>query len=193
MSEESVPGKTEDQGPASVSTKTKVAVTKTASKSKAPVKSEAQPASEAHTPASADTASVHAAEPALAFRTIAEQSLDHARTAFTRSREASQAMAKGMEVSGEVVQSGLREMQMRITEAMEQQSHAAFGFMRAMTQANTLSELIDLQSSEMRRGVERSLAEAKDLSALATSIASKASEPMRKAFDLAISSARPTQ
>jgi hypothetical protein len=130
-------------------------------------------------------------EPAFALRAVAEQSLDRARTVFARSREASQAMAKGLEGSSEAVQSGLREMQIRITEAMEHQSHAAFSFMRAMTQAHTLSELIDLQSSEMRRGVERSLAEAKDLSSLASSIAAKAAEPMRKAFDLAISSARP--
>jgi hypothetical protein len=192
MSEESVPGKTQDQGPASVSTKTKVTVTKAVPKPKASAKSEAKPVSVAKAPVSENAAGIHASEPAFAFRTIAEQSLDQARTVFARSREASQAMAKGIEVSGDVVQSGLREMQLRITEAMEAQSHAAFGFMRAITQAHTLSELIDLQSSEMRRGVERSLAEAKDLSSLATSIAAQASEPVRKAFDLAMSSARPS-
>ena len=129
-------------------------------------------------------------QPADALRSIAEQSLAQARSAFAKSQEATESFAKGIGSSGEVVQSGLKEMQVRMTEAMEAQTQATFGFFRAMTKVHSLSEAIDLQSSEMRRGVERTLGEAKEISSLAQSIASKASEPVRKAFDHAMNAAR---
>ena len=129
-------------------------------------------------------------QPADALRSITEQSLAQVRSAFAKSQEATESFAKGIESSGEVVQSGLKEMQARMTEAMEAQTQAAFGFFRAMTKVHSLSEAIDLQSSEMRRGVERTLGEAKEMSSLAQSIASKASEPVRKAFDHAMNAAR---
>jgi len=129
-------------------------------------------------------------QPSDALRSIAEQSLAQARTAFAKSQEATESFAKGIESSGEVVQSGLKEMQSRMTEAMEAQTQAAFGFFRAMSKVHSLSDAIDLHSSEMRRGVERTLGEAKEISSLAQSIASKASEPVRQAFDHAMNVAR---
>jgi hypothetical protein len=125
-----------------------------------------------------------------AFRGIAEQSLEQVRTAFTKSQQATESLAKGLETSSELVQSGLKEIQLRMAEAMEAQSQAAFGFFRAMAKVNTLSEAIELQSSEVRRGVERNLGEVKEISSLAQALASKASEPVRKAFDHALNSAR---
>jgi hypothetical protein len=129
-------------------------------------------------------------QPADALRSITEQSLAQARSAFAKSQEATESFAKGIGSSGEVVQSGLKEMQARMTEAMEAQTQAAFGFFRAMSKVHSLSEAIDLHSGEMRRGVERTLGEAKEMSSLAQSIASKASEPVRKAFDDAMNAAR---
>jgi hypothetical protein len=128
--------------------------------------------------------------PTDALRGIAEQSLAQARTAFTKSQEATESFAKGLETSGDVVQSGLKEIQLRMAEAMEAQSQATFGFFRAMTKVNTLSEAIELQSSEVRRSFERTLGEAKEISSLAQAMASKAAEPVRKAFDHALNSAR---
>jgi hypothetical protein len=135
---------------------------------------------------------VSAADPAHALRGVAEQSLAQARTAFAKSQEATQRLAQGFEASGQVVQSGLKEMQMRMAEAVEAQTHAAFNYFKAITQAHSLSELIDLQSSELRQGMQRTLGEAKEMSSLAQAIAAKAAEPVRKAIDLAVDTARPS-
>jgi hypothetical protein len=132
-----------------------------------------------------------AAQPADALRTIAEQSLTQARTAFAKSHEATETFAKGIETSREVVQAGVKEMQFRMAEALEAQTHAAFGFFRAMTKVHSFSEAIEVQSSAMRHGIQRTMGEAKEISSLAQAIASKATEPVRKAFDHAISAARP--
>ena len=88
------------------------------------------------------------------------------------------------------MQSGLKEIQVRMTEAMEAQTHAAFGYFRSLYQVHSLSEAIDVQSSEIRRGVERTLDEAKELSSLAQAIATKAAEPVRRAIDTALTSVR---
>jgi hypothetical protein len=128
--------------------------------------------------------------PVDAIRGVAEQSLAQARTAFAKSQAATHQFAQGFEASGEVVQSGMKELQLRVSEAIEAQTHAAFNYFRAVTKAHTLSELIDLQSTELRRGVERTLSEAKEVSSLAQAIATKATEPVRKAIDHAVETTR---
>ena len=127
-----------------------------------------------------------------AIRSVAEHSLDQVRSAFARSHEASLSFAKGFEASGQVVQSGLKEIQTRVADAFEAEAHAAFGYFRAMTQVKTLSEIIDLQASQLRKQFERNLDEARDLSSLATAVATKASEPVRKAFSHALEAQRPS-
>ena len=137
-----------------------------------------------------ETVSAHAASDAM--RSVAEQSLDQVKSAFVRSQEASLSFARGMEASGQVVHSGLKEMQVRMTDALEAEAHAVFGYFRAMTQVRTLSDMIDLQSSQMRKQFERSFDEAREFSSLATAVAAKASEPVRKAFTHALDVQRPS-
>jgi hypothetical protein len=130
------------------------------------------------------------AQPVEAFRGVAEQSLVQARTAFAKSQEATQCLAQGFEASGQVVQSGLKEMQLRMAEAVEAQTHAALNYFKAISKTHSLSEWIDVQSIEMRQGMQRTLGEAREMSSLAQAIAAKAAEPVRKAIDLAVDTAR---
>jgi len=131
-----------------------------------------------------------AVPPVDAIRGVAEQSLAQARTAFAKSQEATHQLAQGFEASSAVVQSGFKELQLRMAEAVEAQTHAAFNYFRAVTKAHTLSDLIDLQSTELRLGVQRTLGEAKEMSSLAQAIAAKATEPVRKAIDDAVETTR---
>ena len=170
------------KSPASKPTASKAASNRPA-KAKAEIKADMP--TKAATPSTA-----MAGQPVDALRGVAEQSLAQARTAFAKSQEATHHLAQGLEASGAVVQSGLKELQLRMAEAVEAQTQAAFNYFRAMAKAHTLSDLIDLQSTELRRGVQRTLGEAKEMSSLAQAIASKATEPVRKAIDHAVESAR---
>jgi len=126
-----------------------------------------------------------------AFRGLAEQSLEQARASFARSQDASLSLARGFEASGQVVQSGLKEIQARVADALEAQAHETFGFFRAFTQVRSVSDMIDLQSSQLRKHFERGFDEVRELSSLATAVATKASEPVRKAFNHALEVQRP--
>ena len=175
------------KSPASKPTASKATASKAASNRPAKAKAEIK----ADMPTKAATPSTAmAGQPVDALRGVAEQSLAQARTAFAKSQEATHHLAQGLEASGAVVQSGLKELQLRMAEAVEAQTQAAFNYFRAMAKAHTLSDLIDLQSTELRRGVQRTLGEAKEMSSLAQAIASKATEPVRKAIDHAVESAR---
>ena len=175
------------KSPASKPTASKPTASKAASNRPAKAKAEIK----ADMPTKAATPSTAmAGQPVDALRGVAEQSLAQARTAFAKSQEATHHLAQGLEASGAVVQSGLKELQLRMAEAVEAQTQAAFNYFRAMAKAHTLSDLIDLQSTELRRGVQRTLGEAKEMSSLAQAIASKATEPVRKAIDHAVESAR---
>jgi len=152
----------------------------------AQTKAKAEPSERAAKPLPSQDAATEA------VRSVAEQSLDQVRSAFARSQEASLSFARGFEASGHVVQSGLKEMQVRVADALEAEAQAAFGYFRAMTQIRTLSDMIDLQSSQMRKQFERSFDEARELSSLATAVATKASEPVRKAMTHALDAQRPS-
>jgi len=167
--------------------KAKKAISKTSS-SKV-VKAKVAPKAEKPVKAAAPS-STRTVPPADAIRGVAEQSLAQARTAFAKSQEATHQLAQGFEASSAVVQSGLKELQLRMAEAVEAQTHAAFNYFRAVTKAHTLSDLIDLQSTELRLGVQRTLGEAKEMSSLAQAIAAKATEPVRKAIDHAVETTR---
>ena len=180
--------------PVSVAVAPKAAVTqpkKAASKPSASKAVKAKVAPKAEKPIkAAATSFAKSVAPVDAFRGVAEQSLAQARTAFAKSQEATQQLAQGLEASGAVMPSGLKELQLRMSEAVEAQTHAAFNYFRAVTKAHTLSDLIELQSTELRLGVQRTLGEAKEMSSLAQAIASKATEPVRKAIDHAVETAR---
>jgi len=134
-----------------------------------------------------DGASAESAEAGVdAMRSVAEKSLDQVRSAFNRSQEASLYWARGLEASGQVVQSGLKEIQARFADALEAEAHAAFGYIRAFTQVRSVSEIIDLQSTQLRKQFERGFDEARELSSLATAVATKATEPVLKAFTHAL-------
>ncbi len=164
---------------------------KPVAKAKSAAKTNAAP-SKAVAPVKASPKSTTADKDAVsALRGMAEQSLEQARATFARSQDASLSLARGFEASGQVVQSGLKEMQARVADALEAQAHATFGFFRAVTQVRTLSDMIDLQASQMRKQFERGFDEARELSSLATAVATKASEPVRKAFNHALDAQRP--
>jgi len=170
-----------------VATQPKKPVSKAASSKIA----KAKVAPKAEKPAKVSSPSPKLAVPPVdAIRGVAEQSLAQARTAFAKSQEATHQLAQGFEASSAVVQSGFKELQLRMAEAVEAQTHAAFNYFRAVTKAHTLSDLIDLQSTELRLGVQRTLGEAKEMSSLAQAIAAKATEPVRKAIDHAVETTR---
>ncbi len=174
-----------------VPTQPKKAVSKPVSKSASSKTAKAKVAPKAEKPAKVSSPSPKLAVPPVdAIRGVAEQSLAQARTAFAKSQEATHQLAQGFEASSAVVQSGLKELQLRMAEAVEAQTHAAFNYFRAVTKAHTLSDLIDLQSTELRLGVQRTLGEAKEMSSLAQAIAAKATEPVRKAIDHAVETTR---
>lgn len=175
-----------------------VAATKTTpAKAKPAVKAKASEKDQSAAPKSASPVKTATKSDAVgkdavaAFRGLAEQSLEQARASFARSQDASLSLARGFEASGQVVQSGLKEIQARVADALEAQAHETFGFFRAFTQVRSVSDMIDLQSSQLRKHFERGFDEVRELSSLATAVATKASEPVRKAFNHALEVQRP--
>ena len=134
-------------------------------------------------PAAAPDSQSRTTSPADTYRTLVGGSLDRARAAFSTSQQASQSLAKGLEDSGEALQSAFRTLQNRMVDAIEEQANLAFGYWRDLSKVKTLSDAIDLQSTHFRRNVEVSLEEAREITALASKTATEAADPVRKALN----------
>ena len=118
------------------------------------------------------------------YRRLAERSLDQARGAFTKVRDEAEALSGKLEESSSALAGGTSAVQSYIVQAMQTQADDLFGYFRALTEVKTMSDAIELQSTQSRRSLDASLRQFKEISALMNDVVVKASTPIRSALPL---------
>jgi len=68
--------------------------------------------------------------------------------------------------------------------AIQTQADDMFGYFRALAEVKTMSDAIELQSSQSRKTLDASLRQFKDISALMNDMVVKASTPIRSALPM---------
>lgn len=115
------------------------------------------------------------------FRTLASTGLDQTRDAYQRMRLSAERLGEGFEDGAKTAQTGLHEFQNRWFDAVRSQTDATLGFMKAMSEARTLSDVIELNAAHARRRFEDASSRAKDLAAVANRTLVRTGETVRKA------------
>ena len=77
-------------------------------------------------------------------------------------------------------------MSMKTISAMRSNAEAGFSHLEALVGAKTLSEVIELQTSFLRKQVETGVEQAKEFQASATKAAEEVSKPVKTAFEKAM-------
>jgi len=118
------------------------------------------------------------------YRNLADRSLDQARNAFVKARHEAEALSGKIEESSTALTHGTTAVQSYVVKAMQSQADDLFGYFRALAETKTLSDVIELQSSQSRKTLDASLRQFKDLSAIVNDMAVKAAQPIRSALPL---------
>ncbi len=112
------------------------------------------------------------------FRQSAELTLEQARTSYERMRQAAEEATANLEAAVAAASSGVTELNLKAFEAVKTSSDVAFDFVRAMSGARTLSDVVSLQSEHMRKQFETMNAQAKEFADLANKVSARAMAPM---------------
>jgi phasin len=148
----------------------------------------APPAAKAVPPTPASTPGAAALVPASAalaepLRALADTGLNQARDTFATIKTTTDRLTSGVDESTRATANGFQAFSSSLLNAMQANIDAAFGFVKAMTSARSLSDVVELQSRHARAQFEAVTAQAKELSGIVNRTATAANEPVRKALD----------
>ncbi len=113
------------------------------------------------------------------YRTLAERSLEQARSAFVKARDDAHTISGKLEESSSAIADGASAVQTYVVNAMQAQANDFFGYFRALADVKTVSDVISLQSSQSRKSLDSSLRQFKELSFLVNEMAVKDATPIR--------------
>jgi phasin len=136
-----------------------------------------------------ETIEFPAFDPSIAtdqLRTIAEQGVEQSKEAYAKLKSGAEDAQKAIETTFETAKSVGSELSLKTIAAMRANAEANFSHLEALLAVKSLSELVELQTAFMRKRVEMSVEQAKELQALTSKATSEVSKPVKDAFDKAL-------
>lgn len=114
-----------------------------------------------------------------ALRTMTERSMEQSRQAYQRMRSVSEDATRTLESTLENAHSGSLNLSKKAIEAMRSNAEMGFSHLEKLASAKSLAEVIELQTSFVRRQVEMATDQARELQAMSQSVAQDLMKPAR--------------
>lgn len=111
------------------------------------------------------------------LRQSSEATLEQSRAAYERLKQAAEETTGSLGAAYEVANKGLTELQMKSIDTLKANTDAAFDFVRALTGAKSLSDVVVLQSEMARKQYDAMNEQAKEFAELAKKVASESVTP----------------
>jgi phasin len=124
------------------------------------------------------------------FRTMTQKSVEQSKEAYARMKSAADDATKTMESTMENVHQSSLSLSKKAIEAMRSNAELSFAHIEKMMSAKSFSEVIEMQTSYVRKQIELATDQSKDMQALAQSVAQELTKPARDAFQKAAGAAR---
>lgn len=134
-------------------------------------------------------ATFDAAKAAEQFRTVAEGNAERTREAFERTLSGADDTRKAFEASFENARDAGDELVRKSIAAMRTGAEANLAQFDALMNVKSLSELMELQSSYLRKQLELATDHAKDFQAFSQKSATQVTKPVKDVFDKAFNQA----
>ena len=93
---------------------------------------------------------------------------------------------KGLESTFETARSASSDLSLKSIAAMRANSEAAFSHLEALVGVKSVSEFLELQTAYLRKRVEMTVEQAKDMQALSSKAAEEVGKPIKDAFEKAM-------
>jgi phasin len=117
------------------------------------------------------------------FRAFAEKGVEQSKEAYAKLKTGAESAQKSMEASFETAKAAGSELSLKSIAAMRSNTEAGFSHLEALIGAKSLSEVIELQTSFMRKQIESAVEQAKDFQAVSTKAAADVSKPFKDAIE----------
>ena len=124
------------------------------------------------------------------FRTMTQKSVEQSKEAYARMKSAADEATKTLESTMENVHQGSLSLSKKAIEAMRSNAEMGFAHLEKLMAAKSFSEVIEMQTSYVRKQIELATDQTKDMQALAQSVAQELTKPARDAFQKATSAAK---
>lgn len=120
------------------------------------------------------------------FRAFAEKGVEQSKEVYAKMKTGAEEAQKAMETTFETAKSAGSDFSMKSIAVARTNAEAGFAHLEALVAARTLSELIELQTSFVRKSVEMAVEQAKDLQAASTKASEEMSKPFKDIFEKSV-------
>jgi phasin len=120
------------------------------------------------------------------FRAFAEKSVEQSKEAYAKLKSGAEEAQKAFETTFENVKSASGDLSLKTISALRTNAESSFAHLEALVAAKSLSEVIELQTSFLRKAVETGIEQAKDFQAAASKAAERVSAPLKTSFEKAV-------
>lgn len=117
------------------------------------------------------------------FRAFAEKGAEQSKEAYAKIKSGAEAAQKAIETTFETARSAGSELSLKSIAVARTNAEAGFSHLEALSGAKSLSEVIELQTSFMRKSFETAMEQAKDLQATSTKAVEEVAKPFKEAFE----------
>jgi len=119
------------------------------------------------------------------FRAFAEKGVEQSKEAYAKLKIGGESAQKAIESTFENAKSVAGEFSLKSIATARANAEAGFAHLEALVGAKSLSELIELQTSFVRKSVETAVEQAKDFQSASTKAAEDVSKPIKDAVEKA--------
>ena len=120
------------------------------------------------------------------FRAFAEKGVEQSKEAYARIKTGAEETQKALESTYETVKTVSNDLSMKTISALRANAAAGFDHLEALVGAKSLSEVVELQTAYLRKRVEMTVEQAKEMQAVTTKAAEDVSKPVKGLFEKAM-------
>jgi phasin len=117
------------------------------------------------------------------FRAFAEKGVEQSKEAYAKLKTGAESTQKAVETTVETAKAAGSDLSLKTIAALRSNAELGFSHLEALVGVKSISELIELQTAFVRKGVETAVAQAKDLQAASTKAAEDVSKPLKDVFE----------
>ena len=120
------------------------------------------------------------------MRAFAEKGVEQSKETYAKLKTGAEEAQKALESTYETVKTVGGDLSMKTISAMRANVDAGFDHLEALVAVKSVSEFIELQTAYLRKRVEMTVEQAKDMQAVATKAAEEVSKPVKGMFEKAM-------
>ena len=117
------------------------------------------------------------------FRDMAEKGMEQTKEVYSKIKTGAEEAQKTLESTFETVKASSSDLSLKAIAAMRANTESTFAHLEALVGVKSISEFVELQTAWMRKSVEMTVAQAKDMQATSSKAMEEVTKPMKTAFD----------